>query len=198
MSTALKLVTPVTHLPQTKDSTPVQTRIYRETRAADRPIRRLMTWMLDRQTLDAAWQRVTHSDGANTPGIDGAICDDIRPKVADWLVHLADDLFHHRYRPQSPRWIEIPKPNKPGQIRRLGILTIRDRVVHTALKLVLETILEPTFLSSSFGFRPGRSVHGALADGCRHLSSRGEGIRRSIMPCLSISRTASTRSTMAY
>ena len=75
-----------------------------------------------------------------------------------------------RHRASPPRWVEIPKPNKPGQVRRLAILTIRDRVVHVALKQVLEPILDPMFLPTSFGFRPGRSVTAALAEAVRLLT----------------------------
>lgn len=61
-------------------------------------------------------------------------------------------------RPAKPRWGEIPKGHDPSAKRRLGILTVRDRVVQAALKQIIEPILEPRFLPCSFGFRPGRSV----------------------------------------
>lgn len=148
----------------------LQAQIYRETREANRPIPQLMTWFLDRRNLEAAWDRVRHADGANTPGVDGITCNEIRGQAIPWLAKLADDLFHRRYQPLTPRWVEVPKPNNPKATRRLGILTIRDRVVHAALKQVLEPILEPVFWPFSFGFRPGRSVPGALAEALRLLS----------------------------
>ena len=58
---------------------------------------------------------------------------------------LANDLYQGRYKPRPIRWVDIPKPKKPGMFRRLGILALRDRVVHTALKQVLEPVLEPMF-----------------------------------------------------
>jgi len=146
-----------------------QAQLYRETRAPARPLRELMPRLLERCNLEAAWERVSGAEGADTPGPDGMTCGDIRPRAASWLASLADDLFQGRYEPRPPRWVEIPKPGKPGQVRRLGILSIRDRVVQAGLKQLLEPILEPLFLSTSFGFRPGHGVAGALAEGLRLL-----------------------------
>lgn len=148
----------------------LQAQIYRETLEAKRPIAQLMTWLLDRRNLEAAWDRVRHADGANTPGADGVTCTEVRSQIVPWLNRLGDDLLHRRYRPLAPRWVEIPKTNNPTVTRRLGILTIRDRVVHAAIKQVLEPVLEPGFSPFSFGFRPGRSVPGALAEVLRLLS----------------------------
>jgi RNA-directed DNA polymerase len=133
-----------------------------------------MPWVLDRRNLAAAWERVRGADGADTPGPDGLTCAGLRANAAAWLARLADDLYHGRYRPQPPRWVEVPKPDKPGATRRLGVLNVRDRVVQAALKQVLEPILEPAFSSNSFGFRPGRSTACALATAAR-LFSAGPG-----------------------
>jgi group II intron reverse transcriptase/maturase len=146
----------------------LQSAIFAESRNA-RPMRHLITAFLDRRNLQAALERVRQSEGANTPGIDGVTCAEVG-KNPEWLGHLAEDLYTKRYRPNKPRIVEIPKPNKPGKTRRLGILTIRDRVVHTALKQLLEPILEPTFLPESFGFRPGRSTESALCDAIRRMN----------------------------
>ena len=148
--------------------TQLQRQLYKDGCEA-RPVRQLMASLLDRRNLEGALARVRAAEGANTPGVDGVTCEEVRQQ-AGWLSRLADELYHHRYRPSPPRWVEIPKPNKPGQVRRLGILTIRDRVVHTALKQVLEPLLDPIFLHNSFGFRPGRSVAAALAEALRLLT----------------------------
>src|SRR5690606_14953032 len=108
-------------------------------------------------------------EGANTPGVDGVTCEEVRGQPG-WIARLGDDLYRGRYRPMAPRWVEIPKANRPGQVRRLAILTVRDRVVHTAVKQVLEPILDPIFLRSSFGFRPGRSVAAALSTAVQMLT----------------------------
>jgi group II intron reverse transcriptase/maturase len=148
----------------------LQAQIFGETREVPRPILQLMTWLLDRRNLEAAWDRVRNAEGANTPGVDGVTCNEVRGRAVPWLTRLADDLYHRRYRPAAPRWVEVPKPGHPAATRRLGILTIRDRVVHAAVKQVLEPLLEPGFWPFSFGFRPGRSVPGALAEALRLLA----------------------------
>jgi RNA-directed DNA polymerase len=148
----------------------LQAQIHREARAAGGAVDGLMPWLLDRRLLDAAWDRVRQTDGALTPGVDGVTCADLEHRPQPWLAKLAADLLHDRYRPAPPRWVEIPKPGSDAT-RRLGILTVRDRLVHAALKLVLEPVLEPLFHAHSFGFRPGRSVAGALAEAARRLAA---------------------------
>src|SRR5437016_2329647 len=77
----------------------LQAQIYAETRDAERPVRQLMTWLLDRRNLEGAWDRVRSADGANTPGPDGVTCDEVRGQTTAWLARLADELYHCRYRP---------------------------------------------------------------------------------------------------
>ncbi|MCB2262564.1 MAG: group II intron reverse transcriptase/maturase [Candidatus Thiosymbion ectosymbiont of Robbea hypermnestra] len=111
--------------------------------------------------LVAAWDQVASNDGA--PGVDGVRIEDIENApggVERFLEELHDDLKRKRYRAQAVRLKLIPKAN--GGERPLGIPTVRDRVVQTAAKLVLEPIFEADFLPVSFGFRPGRSAHDAL------------------------------------
>src|SRR5581483_5798387 len=71
-------------------------------------------------------------------------------------------LLDGSYQPQPVRGVQIPKPGGKG-MRQLGIPTVVDRLVQQAMLQVLETILEPAFSASSYGFRPGRSAHDALA-----------------------------------
>jgi group II intron reverse transcriptase/maturase len=149
-----------------------QERLYQQA-CEMRPVKHLMAALLERHNLEAALERVRGSEGAGTPGVDGVTCAEVRGQPG-WVARLADDLYRGRYRHAPPRWVEIPKPGRPGQVRRLAILTVRDRVVHAALKQLLEPILDPTFLPASFGFRPGRSVAAALAEAVRMLAP-GEG-----------------------
>jgi RNA-directed DNA polymerase len=112
--------------------------------------------------LQAAWSLVLKNDGA--PGVDGISCDDIlnAPGGADAFVQaLHEELRAKRYRPQPVKRVYIPKPD--GRKRPLGIPTVKDRVVQMAMLLILEPIFEADFLDSSYGFRPGRSAHQALA-----------------------------------
>jgi len=152
-----------------------QREIYHKTPSASWPVPDLMTWVLDPRNLDAAWDRVQSNDGSKTPGLDGATTAGIRPRVQAWLGQLGADLRRGAYRPTPPRWVDVPKEPGSAKTRRLGILTIRDRVVHAAVKQVLEPIFEPVFSPDSYGFRPGRSVSGALDQVTRQLASDGPG-----------------------
>ena len=158
-------------IPSASELNAVQRTVFQATRGRPRPLSGLMTWVLDRRNLAAAWDRVASADGADTPGPDGITAGQLRHRVGPWLADLAEAMFHRGYAPAAPRWVDIPKPDKPGQFRRIGILNFRDRVVQAALKQVLEPILEPAFLPTSFGFRPGRSVAGALEAAARGLSA---------------------------
>ena len=125
--------------------------------------RRLYETMNRIYVLREAWEQAQANDGA--PGIDGVSFRAIEEGaggVEGFLRELQDDLDSGKYRPQPVRRVYIPKPDKPGQLRPLGVPTIRDRVAQTAAKLVLEPILEARFLDCSYGFRPKRSAIQAL------------------------------------
>jgi RNA-directed DNA polymerase len=121
--------------------------------------------------LSRAWAEVRTNRGA--PGIDGVSIDDVvAAGVEPFLDGLAEQLRSKTYRP-SPLWrVHIPKPGRPGAARPLGIPTVRDRVVMTAAKLVLEPVFEADFLACSFGFRPKRNAHQAL-EVVRKTANRG-------------------------
>jgi RNA-directed DNA polymerase len=121
--------------------------------------------------LRQAWSEVRANRGA--PGVDGVSIDDVEAAgVESFLDELADQLRSRTYRPSPLRRVHIPKPGKPGQSRPLGIPAVRDRVVMTAAKLVLEPIFESQFLACSYGFRPQRNAHQAL-DVVRDAANRG-------------------------
>ena len=111
--------------------------------------------------LRAAWAQVVRNGGA--PGVDGVTIVAIQtsPGGAErFLLALQQDLQAKTYRPQAVRRVSLPKPD--GRQRPLGIPTVRDRVVQTAAKLILEPIFEADFRDCSYGYRPGRQAHQAL------------------------------------
>lgn len=111
--------------------------------------------------LMAAWDQVSDNDGG--PGVDGVRIEDIVSSpggVAGFVEGIHASLKARRYRPSAVRRTTIPKAG--GGERPLGIPTIRDRVVQTAAKLILEPIFEADFLECSHGFRPGRSTMDGL------------------------------------
>jgi RNA-directed DNA polymerase len=119
------------------------------------------------ETLEEAYRIAKGNGGA--PGIDGQSFPDIESagRVA-FLAAVREDLVTGRYKPMPNRRVEIPKGN--GKVRTLQIPCIRDRVVQGALKLILEAVFEADFCPNSYGFRPKRSPHRALAE-----------VRRSVM-----------------
>ena len=121
--------------------------------------------------LNQAYKRVKANKGA--PGVDGMTVQDLRPWLADHKDKLVAQLVRGDYRPQPVLGTEIPKPG--GGVRHLGIPTVVDRLVQQAILQVLQPILDPTFSGSSFGFRPGRSAHDALAQAGKYVAE-GYGI----------------------
>ncbi len=155
-----------------------QREIYQLTRAASRPLAGLMPYLLDRRNIFSAWARVSSAEGADSPGPDGVTCSSIGSNVGRYLARLVEELYQKSYKPQPPRLIEVPKHNKPNETRQLGILNVRDRIVHTAIKQLLEPIFEPMFAPHSYGFRQGRSVAGALDAVSTVLSVNSENPQR--------------------
>ncbi len=141
--------------------------------AVDDPHRRfgdLFNLVADPAFLLVAWNRVRGNKGAKTAGVDGHTAVSIQARgVEEFLGALRDCLKDRSFSPLPSRERLIPKPGTAKR-RRLGISTIRDRVVQASLKLVLEPIFEADFLPCSYGFRPGRRVHDAVAE-VRHLTS---------------------------
>jgi RNA-directed DNA polymerase len=109
--------------------------------------------------LAHAYQVAGANQGA--PGVDGESFEQIETAGRqEWLSGLREELRHNRYRPQAVRRVMIPKAG--GGERPLGIPTIRDRVVQTAAKMVLEPIFEADFEPNAYGYRPQRSAQDAI------------------------------------
>jgi len=112
-----------------------------------------------KRNLEAAWERVRRNKGS--AGSDGKTIQQFESRRTEELARLQEELKGNIYEPRGIKRVEIPKPGQKGT-RPLGIPVIRDRVVQTALKNVLEPIFEKEFCETSYGFRPKRSCKDAL------------------------------------
>ncbi|MFE9890723.1 group II intron reverse transcriptase/maturase [Streptomyces scopuliridis] len=149
----------------------IQTRLHRWARDdSHRRFDDLYNLICDPGFLLVAWGRVRGNKGARTAGVDGRTARSVEAVqgVGDFLDGLRSQLKDRSFRPLPVRERMIPKAG--GRLRRLGIATVTDRVVQASLKLVLEPIFEADFLPCSYGFRPNRRAHDAVAE-VRYLSS---------------------------
>ena len=126
----------------------------------------LFNFVCDPATLFVAFDRVAGNTGSRTPGVDGLTVADVEDRVGmpGFLDDLRAQLRQGAFRPQLVRERKIPKPGGSGKLRKLGIPTVVDRVVQAAVKLVLEPIFEADFVPVSYGFRPMRRAHDAIAE----------------------------------
>jgi group II intron reverse transcriptase/maturase len=120
---------------------------------------RLYRVLYEETWLTEAWERIRKNKGSKTAGVDGQTVSDVDETL---ISRLANKLKEKEYKPTPVRRVYIPKSN--GKRRPLGIPTIQDRIVQSALKMLLEPIYEQEFCNSSHGFRPKRSCITALRD----------------------------------
>jgi len=125
--------------------------------------------MLNEKGLLQAFAKVKSNKGS--PGVDGQTIADFAEHLSGEIAVLAHELRQKSYRPQPVKRVEIPKAG--GGKRLLGIPTVRDRVVQQALLNILQPIFDPGFHPSSYGYRPGRSPHQAIAKASQFLRRYG-------------------------
>ncbi|MBA3489529.1 MAG: group II intron reverse transcriptase/maturase [Longispora sp.] len=131
----------------------------------------VFNFVCDPATLIVALERVAGNTGARTSGVDGVTIVHVEMAGAEtFLEYVRSEVKAGDFRPLPVRERTIPKSG--GKLRRLGIPTITDRVVQAALKLVLEPIFEADFHPCSYGFRPNRRAHDAIAE-IHHLATQG-------------------------
>jgi len=111
-------------------------------------------------SLDIAWRKVAANKGA--AGADGQSVERFAAQSELYLRELGQSLRERSYRPSPVKRVEIPKGD--GKTRPLGIPTVKDRIVQTALKMTIEPIFEVQFRQGSYGFRPGRGCKDALRE----------------------------------
>jgi Retron-type reverse transcriptase len=121
--------------------------------------KQLMEKVCDPANIRAAYAQVRRNKGA--PGIDGMTVGSLPAYLETRWPVICDQLLAGTYRPQPVLRVEIPKPD--GGVRLLGIPTVLDRLIQQAVLQVLQPRWDGTFSDSSYGFRPGRSAHQAIA-----------------------------------
>ncbi|GGK26476.1 group II intron reverse transcriptase/maturase [Caldalkalibacillus thermarum] len=121
---------------------------------------RLYDIITSRENILLAYRTIKRNKGSNTPGTDGKNIEDIKQISDEQLVQKVRDILSN-YQPKMVRRVFIPKPN--GDKRPLGIPCIMDRIIQQAIKQVIEPIAEAHFYEHSYGFRPLRSTHHAIA-----------------------------------
>jgi RNA-directed DNA polymerase len=118
-----------------------------------------MEEVCERENLNKALQRVRNNQGS--PGIDGMTVDKLRDYLIQHWPTIREQLLAGTYKPNAVKRVTIPKPD--GGERKLGIPTALDRFIQQAILQVLQPIWDSTFSDRSYGFRPGRSAHQAVA-----------------------------------
>jgi len=126
----------------------------------------LMEEVCQRDNLRKALKRVQANKGA--PGVDGMTVRTLPKYLKRHWPKIRDQLLHGTYRPQPVNRVEIPKPD--GGVRKLGIPTALDRFIQQAVQQVLGARWDRTFSEHSYGFRPGRSAHQAVAQAQAYIA----------------------------
>src|SRR3954447_23656816 len=126
----------------------------------------LMEVVCDGENLRSAWKRVRRNQGG--PGVDGMSIDDAKDYLREHWPGIRSQLLDGTYQPQPVKRVEIPKPG--GGIRKLGVPCVVDRLIQQAVLQVLQEQWDPTFSEHSYGFRPGRSAHQAVAQAQRYVA----------------------------
>lgn len=121
----------------------------------------LMEEVLDPKNLNRAYRKILSNRGARTPGVDGMTVGQLKAYVQKHWPKIEAQLRTGEYRPHPVKRVEIPKPG--GGVRKLGIPTALDRLIQQAILQILQPHFDPTFSEHSYGFRPGRSAHQAVA-----------------------------------
>src|ERR1700730_12350844 len=128
---------------------------------------RLMEEVCERENLKAALKQVKANKGS--PGVDGMTVVGIKDYLKQHWPAIREQLLNGTYEPKPVRRVEIPKPD--GGVRKLGIPTGLDRFIQQAVMQVLQRRWDRTFSEHSYGFRPGRSAHQAVAQAQRYIAA---------------------------
>jgi RNA-directed DNA polymerase len=127
---------------------------------------RLMEEVCERENLKEALRRVKANKGS--PGVDGITVNQLDDYLKQHWPAIREHLLSGTYKPKPVKRVEIPKPD--GGVRKLGIPTVLDRFAQQAVRQVLQRQWDRTFSEHSYGFRPGRSAHQAVAQAQRYIA----------------------------
>jgi RNA-directed DNA polymerase len=127
---------------------------------------RLMEEVCERENLKEALRQVKANKGS--PGVDGMTVGEITNYLKQHWPTIREQLLNGTYEPQPVRRVEIPKPDGGG-VRKLGIPSVLDRFIQQAVMQVLQRRWDGTFSQHSYGFRPGRSAHQAVAQAQQYI-----------------------------
>src|SRR2546429_3315272 len=128
---------------------------------------RLMEEVRERENLKEALRQVKGNKGS--AGIDGVTVDQLTDYLKQHWPMIREQLLNGTYEPKPVRRVEIPKPD--GGVRKLGIPTVLDRFIQQAAMQVLQRRWDRTFSEHSYGFRPGRSAHQAVAQAQQYIAA---------------------------
>src|SRR5205085_7186443 len=140
--------------------------VAKPTRESPASAEQLMEEVCKRENLVRAWKRVRSNQGG--PGVDGLTIDNAKDHLREHWPSIRSQLLEGTYQPQPVKRVEIPKPD--GGIRKLGVPCVVDRLIQQALLQVLQERWDPTFSEHSYGFRPGRSAHQAVAQAQQYVA----------------------------
>src|SRR5437016_5815525 len=135
-------------------------------RESPAPTEHLMEAICDSDNLETALRAVVRNKGA--PGVDGITVGRLPGILKARWPEIEEQLLQGRYQPQPVRRVRIPKP--AGGTRNLGIPTVIDRAIQQAILQRLQSLWDPTFSEHSYGFRPGRSAHQAVAQAQKNIA----------------------------
>ena len=128
---------------------------------------RTMEEIVARENLKEALRRVKANKGG--PGVDGITCGQLDDHLKQHWPCIREQLLSGTYRPKPVKRVEIAKPD--GGVRKLGIPTVLDRFIQQAVMQVLQQRWDPGISDHSYGFRPGRSAHQAVAQAQRYIAA---------------------------
>jgi len=134
----------------------------------NKPTERMLERILSSDNMNEAYQKVKRNKGAG--GVDQMEMDELLEHLKTHREEILTSLLKGSYKPYPVKRVEIPKEN--GKTRKLGIPTLRDRVVQQAILQVLSPIYEKQFVETSYGFRPNRGCHDALKK-CQEYANQG-------------------------